>query len=305
MLYEFAVEPAALARWGPLWQALEQFGVSHGRLISKFPKNWEKTVYEATENCAPVERAALEVRLRALKSKLVPSGRPYDDKRNWRLNAEPQRGLLPFHAVIQSDNLEKAAHVLTEQDLHAGEPRWNVLTQRCVARNPDELAACAVALFIVSRQLLFIDPYFSGKRKFTAVFGAFMQNAHANGRKYNRIEIHTGESGPFELLKKDAETWIKPLVPRGVVVTVLRWKERPGGEKFHARYVLTDRGGIRFDVGLDAGEPGQTTDVALLSEDLYAQRWKNFQKESSAYDLDGEFTIVGTGQLVAPPSAIQ
>jgi hypothetical protein len=29
------------------------------------------------------------------------------------------------------------------------------------------------------------------------------------------------------------------------------WKERENGERFHARYILTDIGGVRFDAGLD------------------------------------------------------
>jgi hypothetical protein len=72
------------------------------------------------------------------------------------------------------------------------------------------------------------------------------------------------------------------------------WKQRPTGEKLHARYFLTERGGIRFDVGLDAGEPGETTDVSLLSDDLYRARWADFQEATAAFDKVDEFTVTGT-----------
>ena len=63
MLFEYAVEPDALARWNPLWQALDQFGISHGRIISQFPKHWQRLVYDATINCPDHERKSIEVRL--------------------------------------------------------------------------------------------------------------------------------------------------------------------------------------------------------------------------------------------------
>ena len=38
MLHEYAIEPAVLSQFNAVWQALEQFGVPHGRLISTFPE---------------------------------------------------------------------------------------------------------------------------------------------------------------------------------------------------------------------------------------------------------------------------
>jgi len=57
---------------------------------------------------------------------------------------------------------------------------------------------------------------------------------------------------------------------------------RVGGETFHARYVLTERGGIRFDVGLDEGPVGETTDVTLLDTQLHITRWNDFQETDPA-----------------------
>lgn len=67
-----------------------------------------------------------------------------------------------------------------------------------------------------------------------------------------------------------------------------RWKEKPGGEEFHARYILTELGGIRFDVGLDdADDPvsQQTTDVAALDVETHRQRFKEFHPASETFSL--------------------
>lgn len=87
----------------------------------------------------------------------------------------------------------------------------------------------------------------------------------------------------------------------GQCFTIVRWRERDGGDGFHARYVLTELGGIRFDCGLDPGHPGRTTDVTLLDRNLHAQRWEAFQladtdkaDRRSAFDLADTVSIAGS-----------
>ena len=46
MLKEFALEPEALASWESFRYLIEKFGVSKGRVISRFPKQWKRLVYE-------------------------------------------------------------------------------------------------------------------------------------------------------------------------------------------------------------------------------------------------------------------
>ena len=36
----------------------------------------------------------------------------------------------------------------------------------------------------------------------------------------------------------------KGVIPAGMKVAIFCWRERSGGEDFHARYLLTERGGI-------------------------------------------------------------
>ena len=117
--------------------------------------------------------------------------------------------------------------------------------------------------------------------------------AHLDGQTYNRIEFHTGTKTPSASLEAECNRRVVSRLPRGVAITFYLWKERPGGEKLHARYVLTDRGGVRFDVGLDLGDVGQTTDVSILGERLHLLRWKDFQAATAAYDLEHQFKVVG------------
>jgi hypothetical protein len=61
--------------------------------------------------------------------------------------------------------------------------------------------------------------------------------------------------------------------------------------------VLTERGGIRIDAGLDDGADGETTDVTLLDAAVYRVRREQYGKreppEENAFEFVDEITIVG------------
>jgi hypothetical protein len=111
------------------------------------------------------------------------------------------------------------------------------------------------------------------------------------------FELHAGhvadDAPPFKMFQQESEQFLPGLVPRGQNLLVRRWKNRSLGEKLHNRYVLTDIGGVQFGVGLDEGDVGTTDDVTLLSTDVYRRRLEDYSGPAYAFDLEGEFKIVG------------
>lgn len=47
MIHEFAIDPVAMNNWQNFRYLNDNFGVEHGRLISRFPKKWTKMVCNA------------------------------------------------------------------------------------------------------------------------------------------------------------------------------------------------------------------------------------------------------------------
>jgi hypothetical protein len=137
-----------------------------------------------------------------------------------------------------------------------------------------------------------VDPYFTTDPKWIAVLLECLKSCLSAGAQFRRIEVHTATKTPFDILRKTARERIANRLPPGSEVDFFAWRKIESGEKLHARYVLTDRGGIRFDVGLDEGKPGETTDVSLLSQNLYETRWKEFQPDSQTFELIGQFKLV-------------
>jgi hypothetical protein len=80
MLYEYAVEPAAISsdRKTCLYLA-EKFGFDRGRLLSLFPKRWLPLAIEAASRLPDVEKARVVEKLTKLKRDCsIRSGRNYD-----------------------------------------------------------------------------------------------------------------------------------------------------------------------------------------------------------------------------------
>ena len=74
-------------------------------------------------------------------------------------------------------------------------------------------------------------------------------------------------------------------------VRVCRWRIRDDApHDFHARYVLTDRGGYRLDKGLDV-EHGVEQSVELLSDQAWERLREGYSETNPFFDKDGEFTV--------------
>ena len=62
-------------------------------------------------------------------------------------------------------------------------------------------------------------------------------------------------------------------------------------EKLHPRYVLTEKGGFKVEVGLDAGARGETTPIDLMTQDEHASVWSDFKSGDPSFDLIDEFVL--------------
>jgi hypothetical protein len=61
MLHEYAVDPACLGDWQNFRFLMGAFGVSQGRLVSQFPKDWVKRVCESCGSFSFIQRQKKEV----------------------------------------------------------------------------------------------------------------------------------------------------------------------------------------------------------------------------------------------------
>jgi hypothetical protein len=294
MLYEYAVEPAAIgSSWQNFRYLFEKFGFDRGRLISRFPGKWEREVYAAATTMKPVERARLEVALREGKqTKFIRSGRPYDPALGtWLQNAVAQHAAAPFHAIIAEQNPAAAASVVTVDEVDELHPLMVSAHTWEVERVGATLAAAMRPLLACAKTILFVDRFFDLSRvQYQETLKACLDEVANAGGVGVCCEIHFCDHDsrpPPDFVEREAHKWVHGVLPVGMSVSLFSWKERQGGEDFHARNLLTDVGGMSVDAGFSAEGDHQKVQLGLLTADLVRSKLDALARPSTVYDLVG------------------
>ena len=303
MLYEYAVEPQAIgSSWQTFRYVIEKFGFDKGRLISQFPSRWFREVYEAAKSLPPVQKKRVEEALKqAKRNKVVRCDRPYDPSiETWLGNALVEHYRKPFHAIIATENPGGDKAVLCTDELDERHPLMAVASECAVRRDVDSLAAALHGMLCFGKRVVFVDPFFDPysaryKRIIFKCLGVVKQlNPEATCEVHYRYHKDKPDNADLEC----AGDLFKDIIPKEMVLSVWCWRETYHGEDFHARYLLTDKGGIRIDAGFDPVGDHQKTDMALMDFDLSQTKLGALARDSNIYDLvDPVLEISSDGRI--------
>jgi hypothetical protein len=101
-------------------------------------------------------------------------------------------------------------------------------------------------------RILFIDPFFD---PFNARYKSTFRECLNIVRTLNpdavceiHYRYHRDKPTPDDL-KREAAHLFRRVIPGGSKVTIFCWRQKTGGADFHARYLLTNKGGIAIDAG--------------------------------------------------------
>lgn len=300
MIGEYALEPEMVAAWCDSHYKCQffknHFGLAQGRLVSRYPKKWVKRVWDAFGGGSDMDRKRLEELLARLQETMIKRKNfVWDEDASWLDNAVNEHSRHPFRAVIARNNPTKRPEILCENEIFAPHcPDWNIPHGITVPRKAPEMAAAVRHMLSCCRWVKFIDPYiWPGESRYERSLQAFMAIL-ASDRPVNppeSIEIHTKEiDSPEDIIRKR----FQEVIPIGLTVTLCQWEERPGGQKLHNRYILTDIGGVSFHHGLDIGSDGETDDLTRLDNDQYFFRCRQYDPTTPAFDrAAASFVIAG------------
>lgn len=293
MLQEYAVEPAAIGSdWQTFRYLIEKFGFDQGRLISQFPKHWFREVYRAAGGLSDMQKKRVEEALsEAKKNKVVRTGRPYQpDLGGWLDNALAEHGREPFHAIIAAANPGGDACVVCSDEVNDGHALMACARERALPRAVEALAGALQGMLRFGARAVFVDPFFDPynvrhKRVFSRLLSIVRD---LNPRAACEIHYRYHADKPDNVdLEREAAALFGGIIPAGMFITLYCWKERVGGEDFHARYLLTDKGGIRVDAGFEPVGDHQSTDVSLMDFDLSQMRLAALARDATQYELVG------------------
>lgn len=317
MLHEFAVDPACLTSWELLQRISDLCGFHVGRYVSDFPpRAWQSCVHSALRRKGFQQMKMVEDLLVSLQRRggLYNSGRsfsgPRDDSAVWLINARRENSVRPFHAIVTDAEREIDSKEISPVAIDPHYGHWCVGTGRRVPREAAALIECLSPLLFQSQDfLLLVDSYFDpNEERYSEAFKAYLAHTSKLPHRFRKIEVHTrlrvdpraddtARSGRLRFFWESCSGRFPKVVPLGMQVTIQLWEELEGSDSIHARYVLTERGGIKIDAGLDLGKPGQTTDVDLLAPTVYESRLREFQPGSKTYRHLGSLEIQGARRV--------
>ena len=283
MIQEFAIEPTVLDSWSRYDYFMADCGVEKGRLVAEFPvMHWKKRVWQAVSsnpNRTPRDEQKILHHLQhTVEAKLVYTTRTYHFQANapsWLDQAVREHAAKKFRLIISSlppSGISDAIQA-AEFDKH-DVAAWRVDTTYPIDRTPDAIAGLTRLLCARSNVVKLLDPHFdSGESRFKRTFRKLFEEISQTADSKVKIEVHCGcTQSRQDFTDKLRDEWPE-LIPPGKKVFFYRWAEEPQGEQLHRRLILSERGGILVEAGLDTGPAGQTTTATLLSGAEHLRFW--------------------------------
>lgn len=295
---EYAVEPAAIGQsWETFRYLIEKFGFSEGRLISRFPSTWARLVMEAADaaDVPPVARKRIEEKLRAKKDVvLLKSGRTYDpDLPTWVENAIASHAQNPFQAILTAED-QDGDYCLCQEEIDDTHQLIYVPKSADIPRTAVSLAGACALLLRASRDIDIVDPYLFriegpqfGYRK---TVREFLRAIYDSGQRNVIARLHFGNANncpPYPHIRQNVGRWFQGVIPDTFIIQFIGWDEVQGGEDFHDRFVLTDRGGVQIGSGLAEVGPQEHALITLLDHAHAQDIRARFDPHNGVYNQFG------------------
>lgn len=289
MFYEYALDPQVVSTWGERDNYRffkREFEFGRGRLVSRYPKKWIKKVWEHAKPKSDIEQKRLEILLKGLGEIMVKRVNPQWDGSgsDWLKNALVEHKRFPFHAILAQEN-HRGPQVITEDEVVDQHELWDLPHDMPVKREANEMARAISGLLTYSKWIKFIDPYISkAKREYKRSISAFLKilaGQRPVGPPFS-VELHAKPCGVSKDFLCD---FYSKIIPPDLKVTLFLWNEKPGGQKFHNRYILGDIGGVAFGHGLDEGRGCEMDYLTRLGEEQYDLCCKQYNRNSVFFDL--------------------
>jgi hypothetical protein len=305
MIFEYALEPELVSTWGnrsDFRYYITKFGIGTCRLVSRYPKRWKRLIWESFSSQNDMERKRLEEMIMRLSEKMIiRSEAIWNADLSWLENAEEENSRLPFHAIIARSNPRKSECILTSENIGSEQiSLWSNPKGLVIKRNAKDMAVAVSSLLSNCSEVVFVDPHFGPENKrHVRPLVAFLRIMVNNQVRelVKRIEVYTSDKADITFFHKTCIDNLTKIIPKGLRVKFCRLKQQESGDKLHNRYILTDIGGVRFDIGLDEGIKGETDDVSLLDKTQYKFRWKQYASDKRGFDIVDFIEIQGRAEI--------
>jgi hypothetical protein len=293
MIYEYALEPEMVAKWGEKGKKhfQREFGLSQGRIVSRYPENWRELVWKSFSSEDQNEKYHLtELIFRLSEKQIKRKAFLWDNsKETWLENALNEHASHPFRAVLARNNKDNLPQVLDEDSLADDPcPGWDNPSDIPIQRTVEEMTSAVMCMLTLCRWIKFIDPHIDPTTyRYQMSMNSFLKILAGKrlAGPLESIEIHY-KTEKYSLRYLEDVYKKKNIIPKGLKVTLFQWDDKQSEHMLHNRYILTNIGGVSFNHGLDIG--GGTDVVHRLSMKTYESIYNEYIPATSPFDLEEE-----------------
>lgn len=311
MIYEYAVDPGLLPIWAQkkqydFWK--KQFELGERRVVTAVStkRKWKELARPLLRSGAlngGVDTARLGELFKMLSGDgdgfpvVERSDSSYDGTLGWLENALVEHGRAPLTGVLTHREDRAEPHIIDAKDYAVDHEHWNLPEVEPVARSADAFAEALGPMLRAASKVVFIDPYLD-----------FDDDRYSRSTRALLAQFLAGPVTPTEVLfitgprcveVPKVPTWLRrarkglrPVAPElpshSVAGRIQVIRQRPGGQKLHDRFVLTDIGGVQFTIGLDAGGHGGSDSCLLLPKAHWQHAWRDYV-ECKGFELVEEW----------------
>lgn len=287
----FASEPMALHGHMALKFLLEKFGPLTGRYLAAYPKDWKEQVEKLNAELGDVELERVKTLLRRAKDDMRVIGSalmPFNEKESWLTNtkklleSKPKRHLTGV--VIAPRTPPELHHDVYE----IGDLQLPPTAEERITTTPEEFTRVSHVLLLTSPEIGFIDPFINPCDRYVQpILGAMIELA-AKGRCYS-IRLWARASAVLSKnTLEDVRVALNSLVPsetrNKLRIELNLLDDDRCTDRMHGRYLLSVKGGIRFDQGFQQLPKGRKVDVSpLSSKEIFTEIWRTYFEDEHAF----------------------
>ncbi|WP_295409667.1 hypothetical protein [uncultured Thiocystis sp.] len=279
MIKKFAIEPTAITRWNDFRYVMEKLGFSEGRVLATYPKGWIRSVIDNLDGLGEIERKKFIEKLRLYKEdRIISSAISFQPEISWQRNA--CANLSEFHRVILDAGADQSFPTEIGKVNEIDEAFFDVPREICCLNTVDGLTFPAELLLNQAAEVALVDPYFKPDIKGCLLVLAKFAELARSGKRFERfyIYIHSdsvpkdrGCSGAAQIERLCQGETLKGLT------FVFRVIDPSLSENaFHARYLLTKHGGLRYDKGFRAAVDPEMVDISILDRRIHSLLVKSY-----------------------------
>jgi hypothetical protein len=296
-----------MAHWRHFQSMYEDFSVAQRRLIGRYPKKWKRIVLErARELVAATTNSDMQVK--RMEERLISENSRYKFfkescadyvvDRVWLDNAIAHQP--PFDAIVAMTSPMNNRRICLADDLLKSNAPYHRELQVTIPRTAEAIIGAAARLLYGAADVVLVEPNFNvSEPRFVRVILRLIETLEENANSPKRFELHTTQpqSGLLpDVQRKNFRRTFEPYLPSGWLFDICFWAESAPKDRLHPRFILTERGGIQFDYGLDEGEPGTTTIATGLGDKLFSELFARYAVKGVLFTSDGKnVTIQITG----------